>query len=63
MDRVSAIGTFGQPAPLTVVRCNVQGRVDDLQVIQRDGAALRRPEGRDATELSGRDIYAAFKVT
>ena len=50
----------GQSTPLAAVLRDVQDRVDDLQVTERDVAALYGQKRLDAIELSGTDFHAAI---
>jgi len=59
VDRVPVAEALGQRPPLAAVFRDVQDRVDDREVAERDVAALYRQERLDALELLGGDFRAA----
>ena len=59
VDRVPVAESFGQRSPFTAIFRDVQDRVDDLKVTERDVAALYRQERLDTIELLRGDFHAA----
>ena len=59
VDRVPVAEAFGQRPPLAAVFRNVQDRVDDIEVADRDVAALYRQDRLNALELLGGNFHAS----
>ena len=67
IDRVPVPEPLGQAAPFAALLSDVQDRVQDLQIVERDVAALGRQASRDVTILSlgefhGRSIAQTWSV-
>ena len=59
INRVPVAESLRQTAPLAAVLRDVQDRVDDLEVAERDVAALYRQKRLDPTELLCADFHVA----
>ena len=57
VDRMPIAKAFRQAAPLATILCDVQDRVDDLEIAERDVAALYRQERLNPTELRCGDFH------
>ena len=58
VDGVPVAKAFGQAAPLAAVLCDVQHRIDNLQVGHAHIAALQGQAVLDSGELLGCDLHA-----